>query len=1093
MRVNSPDTSVRKLLSLAVDGAMVRVNGALNSDTTVVEQLVCRQTDGPGRLTIDQKAGAEFAFDLDLLALREACGADAKVALSLMVHDPTWSTMGATSLPEDHTRQLWRLGKFASTDLGGASQLLDVDGVHAMISVVGGGNIVIEFGAGRAARATSRTLQLSLNRSRSHYTARLEGCSNALTSVSLVVAGRESQSRTELTAPTVTDITSNADFGRHTYELTGPIPLDRIGPAEKNWDEIHDIYFDVLLQGSDKPVRKYLYSPGALKRRSVRDVVLDGDKVSHLVLPYFAAKTHQLALRVENFAPDNLRFLRRLLWVAWLLTPLRPILGIWLIGEMPYKAQDNGFHFFRWIRTTQPRRRAFYVIDPHAPEYANVEPFGNVLERGSRKHILFTVLASRFLGTHHAEYLFASRSRRMKRWSRGIRISLRHGVMGIKNMTPLYGRRSRDFKTDLFLVSSAMEREMIVHDFGHRPHKVVITGLARFDALFADDVTMEHTILIIPSWRDWLSREEDFARSQYLERWTAFLKHPGFQRVLADNGLTARFILHPNMRQYASHFEAAGISVIGQGEVEVQHLLKSSAMLVTDYSSVGFDFSFLGRPVIYFQFDRDRFLGSLPSHIDLDAQLPGPIAFDEDRLVSLVRETVGAGMKVPAEFTERSGRFIDQVDRNNCERIFQVVRRAWKPTLPFARLRDGNTAGSLFLRFRKSSRYMPAMRALYGVARLLPTKNLVVFESANGKQYGDSPRYLYERLLARDHRMDLAWINNTTVRLPDPETAKIVRFSPRYFLTLARARMWITNQNIPHYLKPARGTTYVQTWHGTPLKRMQHDVESDKGRDKGYLERVTLATGYWDYLLSPSSFATTAFRSAFRYDGAIIEAGYPRNDVFHRDDAESQIALVRRRLRLQDDRKIVLYAPTFRDGHTRGAATVDELELELRLLHESLHDDYVVVLRFHSLIKNRIRIPVELEDFVIDATDYPDTQELLLAADVLITDYSSIMFDFASLGRPMIFFAYDLGHYRDQLRGFYLDFDKEAPGPILTTTSEVVAALAGIDDVAQRYREKITKFAATYAPLDDGHASDRVLDALFPGPAQQNGSSPANR
>ena len=1079
MRVDSPDTPVRKSLSLTADGRTLHISGALTSDTAVVEQLVCHRSDGPGQLAIDQEPGAEFAFAVDLIALREECGADAKVALSLTVRDRTWSTMGPSSLPRDSTRQLWRLGKFASTDIGGASQLLDVDGVPALVSAIGGGNIVIEFGKGRIARATSRTVQLSLNRSRSHYTVRLEGCSNALTSVSLVVAGRESQSRTELTAPTITDMTSSAEFGQHRYELTGPIPLDRIGPAGENWDELHDIYFDVLLQGSDKPVRKYLYSPGALKRRAVRDVILDGDDVAHLVLPYFAAGTHQLALRVENHDPANLRFMRRLLWAAWILTPLRPILGIWLIGEMPYKAQDNGFHFFRWLRKTQPRRRAFYVIDPQSPERANVEPFGNVLERGSRKHILYTVLASRFLGTHHAEYLFASRSRRMKRWSRGIRVSLRHGVMGTKNMTPLYGRRSRDFKTDLFLVSSAMEREMIVHDFGHRPGKVAITGLARFDELFAADVTLERTILIIPSWRDWLSREEDFARSQYLQRWTAFLQHPGFQQRLADNGLTARFSLHPNMRRYASHFEAAGISVIGQGEQEVQHLLKSSAMMVTDYSSVGFDFSFLGRPVVYFQFDRDRFLGSLPSHLDLDAQLPGRVAFDEDHLVSLVRETVDAGMKVSPEHAERSRRFIDKVDRHNCERIFEAVRRAWKPTIPFARLRDSNTVGSLFLRFRRSRRYLPAMKALYRVARMLPTKNLVVFESSNGKQYGDSPRYLYERLLAREHNMDLAWINNTTVRLPDPDTAKIARFSPRYFLTLARARMWITNQNIPHYLKPARGTTYVQTWHGTPLKRMQHDVESDIGRDKGYLDRVTLATGFWDYLLSPSPFASTAFRSAFRYDGAIIEAGYPRNDLFHRDGAEREIDLVRQRIRLQDGRKMVLYAPTFRDGQTRGAATIDELELDLRLLRESLEQDHVVVLRFHSLIKNRIRIPAELQHFVIDATDYPDTQELLLAADVLITDYSSIMFDFASLGRPMIFFAYDLEHYRDELRGFYLDFDKEAPGPILTTTAEVLTALMDLDSVAQKYGDMIASFAATYAPLDDGHASDRVLDVLF--------------
>lgn len=158
------------------------------------------------------------------------------------------------------------------------------------------------------------------------------------------------------------------------------------------------------------------------------------------------------------------------------------------------------------------------------------------------------------------------------------------------------------------------------------------------------------------------------------------------------------------------------------------------------------------------------------------------------------------------------------------------------------------------------------------------------------------------------------------------------------------------------------------------------------------ITRFSQATGFWDFLLSPSPFAARAFRSAFCYDGAIIEEGYPRNDLFHGDDADRRTTLVRKRLRLQNDRKIVLYAPTFRDGQTRGAAT----------------------------------------------------------------------------------------DYRDTLRGFYLDFEQEALGPIVKTTEEVVAALTGIDVVAQDYGDKVSAFATTYAPLDDSHASDRVLDTLFP-------------
>ena len=140
----------------------------------------------------------------------------------------------------------------------------------------------------------------------------------------------------------------------------------------------------------------------------------------------------------------------------------------------------------------------------------------------------------------------------------------------------------------------------------------------------------------------------------------------------------------------------------------------------------------------------------------------------------------------------------------------------------------------------------------------------------------------------------------------------------------------------------------------------------------------------------------------------------------------------------------------------------------------------MLVVRFHQLVRESIAdLTVKHPEFVIDASAYNDIQELMLISDVLITDYSSVFFDYSVLRRPILFFTYDLDRYRDVLRGFYLDFESVAPGPLLRDNDELVGALHNLERVEKRYQIQLEKFAATYAPLDDGGASDRVLDAFF--------------
>src|SRR5699024_3141759 len=265
------------------------------------------------------------------------------------------------------------------------------------------------------------------------------------------------------------------------------------------------------------------------------------------------------------------------------------------------------------------------------------------------------------------------------------------------------------------------------------------------------------------------------------------------------------------------------------------------------------------------------------------------------------------------------------------------------------------------------------------------------------------------------------------------------RLSFRYFYYLARARVWVNNQNFPTYLTKRKGTTYVQTWHGTPLKKMLHDIENVMGRNDTYLERVTNSVNRWDYLLSPSSYASETFRSAFQYKGPIIEKGYPRNDVFYKQNIKERSEDIKSRLRLPRDKKVILYAPTFRDNQTsKKNKFMFQVQMDLEKMQQELSDEYIILLRMHLVINNKLSIPKWQKGFVKNVSNYPDMQELLLISDILITDYSSVMFDYANTKRPILYFTYDLETYRDMVRGFYIDFEKEAPGPFVRTTDEII-------------------------------------------------------
>ncbi|XRQ05975.1 CDP-glycerol glycerophosphotransferase family protein [Actinomadura welshii] len=366
----------------------------------------------------------------------------------------------------------------------------------------------------------------------------------------------------------------------------------------------------------------------------------------------------------------------------------------------------------------------------------------------------------------------------------------------------------------------------------------------------------------------------------------------------------------------------------------------------------------------------------------------------------------------------------------------------------------------------------------YPVYLRSPLADVVVFDSHEGTQYSCNPRAVYEELTRRKSNLECVWVSRDGQFAVDGKARTVQAGSREHYRLLARARYVVTNLGMPLWYTKREGQTYVQTWHGTPLKRLAHDLRDVPFRHAERLDWLDREVSRWDLLLSPSPFATQVMRRAFRYEGEVLETGYPRNDILSTPEWESIGTRVRKLLGIPDGKKAILYAPTWRDDrqHALGSHGFS-LELDLETMRQALGEDHVLLLRAHHLITDRDSLPAD--GFVIDVSRYPDIAELYMAADVLVTDYSSAMFDYAILGGPIVLYTYDLERYRDHVRGFYVDLEAEAPGPVVTTSAEVAEAVAQAPGSEERYADAYDRFFVKYCPHDDGQAAARVVDRVF--------------
>ncbi|WP_371780805.1 CDP-glycerol glycerophosphotransferase family protein [Streptosporangium subroseum] len=364
------------------------------------------------------------------------------------------------------------------------------------------------------------------------------------------------------------------------------------------------------------------------------------------------------------------------------------------------------------------------------------------------------------------------------------------------------------------------------------------------------------------------------------------------------------------------------------------------------------------------------------------------------------------------------------------------------------------------------------------VMRFVPrSRKLVLFESSEGRAYTGNPRYIYEEVMRQKIRVRCVWSYSSNRSQFPPGTRVVKRGGWRFMWSLARAGYWVESHNLPYCYEKRRGTRYLQTWHGQTLKTIGLNTPGLRGDQWPERHRWQRSVDRWTTIVAPCEEYERVFRASTGFSGEVLRTGYPRNDVLVRCDEPEQLAVakeVRAKLGALPGQRVLLYAPTFRD-RTRGAGT--SVRVDLDQLSARLGDDWIIALRVHPY--TRYQLPPRLRGFVEDVTAYPEINDLILASDALLTDYSSVMFDYANTGKPILLFTDDYHEYVQNERGLNHHLPDIAPGPMLTETSELADALADLPATAARYAEAYERFREIWCSWEGGGAAKAVVDVFF--------------
>ena len=354
------------------------------------------------------------------------------------------------------------------------------------------------------------------------------------------------------------------------------------------------------------------------------------------------------------------------------------------------------------------------------------------------------------------------------------------------------------------------------------------------------------------------------------------------------------------------------------------------------------------------------------------------------------------------------------------------------------------------------------------IFRLFPVKNnRILFQNFTGKGYGDSPKYIADRLRKEEGKFDLYWVLKKNTKNDLPQGIKGVKlYSIRYFFILATSKIWISNSRFDQYVIKRKKQFYIQTWH-SPLRLKKIEMDAVENLSQYYRKVMKNDSKMIDLMISGCDFSYNIYRNSFLYDGDILKIGTPRCDIFFdKEEISKNITKVFNYYNIDNSKKIILYAPTFRTKRS-----VRDYIMDYNKVVNGLGDDYILLVRLHP----RMNIKIEEFDNVIDASKYPDMQELICATDYMITDYSSCCFDTMIANKPCILFLKDLEQYKMEERDLYFDIEK-LPFYKSDNEDDIIKFLKKND--FKEYNANIKKFEEQINLYENGSATESIVEII---------------
>ena len=358
---------------------------------------------------------------------------------------------------------------------------------------------------------------------------------------------------------------------------------------------------------------------------------------------------------------------------------------IWLIYEKYSRsAQDNSLYFFEYCMKQLPakeKRRIFYVIDKKSPDYQYVAPYDkHVIQFLSLKHMVYLMSAQLLISSDTRAHAYAWHSPNSVYRNMLVRkenVFLQHGVMAFKCCHQ--GLRKKSVNgSKLFVVSSDVEKQIILNYFGYNEDEILVTGLARWDVLEDKSKGEPRQIILMPTWRTWLEEvsEEVFVASDYYKHYMALLNDPGLMEVLRRYEITLNFYIHPKFQEYMGTFSADPkyVRLIPFGEEPLNELMMKCSMMITDYSSAVWDVFYQGKPVLFYLFDLDLYNEVQGSYINMETESFGDVSHTPEELIALIAEYAENGFKEKEQYAAMRPSLIKYIDDQNSARIYQAIK-----------------------------------------------------------------------------------------------------------------------------------------------------------------------------------------------------------------------------------------------------------------------------------------------------------------------------------------------------------------------------------------------------------------------------------